>query len=321
MSVIYLTKKTCKLSKNAGRIVVSDNDEIKVSLPAINVTGVVVTSDAQISTQVVRMLLDQGSYIIYTDWRGNFTGLATANRGSFSNTILQMSLSGDEKVQLRLVKYIVRNKLANQIDVIKLYAKYRGNMLLHQTAKSLNRYFSQIEKAGSVDELLGMEGVCAKEYFNVWGEITNSVGFEWLGRTRRPAKNEVNALLNYGYAFLEREVRVVTMGAGLDERCGFLHTNNGRKDSLIFDLMELVRQSVIDKLILYSLCRKRIKRADFEQIDDGYFLTDEGRNKWLNIYEQWMQEEKHGRELIKCAVKDFVQEMKDCLGGDEKCAI
>ena len=168
MSVIYLTKKTCKLSKNAGRIVVSDNDEIKVSLPAINVTGVVVTSDAQISTQVVRMLLDQGSYIIYTDWRGNFTGLATANRGSFSNTILQMSLSGDEKVQLRLVKYIVRNKLANKIDVIKLYAKYRGNMLLHQTAKSLNRYFSQIEKAGSVDELLGIEGVCAKEYFNVW---------------------------------------------------------------------------------------------------------------------------------------------------------
>ncbi len=321
MSVIYLTRKTCKLSKNGGRLVVRDNDEIKASVPAINVTGVVVTSDAQISTQVVRMLLAQGSYIIYTDWRGNFTGLATANRGSFKNAVLQISLSGDEKMKLRLVKYIVRNKLANQIDVIKIYAKYRSSMLLHQTAKGLNKYFSQIERAGSVDELRGIEGICAKEYFSVFGEIINPAGFEWLGRTRRPAADEVNALLNYGYAFLEREVRVVTMGAGLDERYGFLHTNNGRKDSLIYDLMELVRQSVIDKLILYSFCRKRIKRMDFEQIDDGYFLTDEGRSKWLNIYEQWMQEDKHGRVLIECAVKNFVQEMKECLGGDEECAI
>lgn len=321
MSVIYLTKKTCKLSKNAGRLVVRDNDEIKVSVPAASVTGVVVTSDAQISTQVVRMLLAQGSYIIYTDWRGIFAGLVTANRGSFSNTFLQISLFGDEKKKLQLVKYIVRNKLENQIDVIKLYAKYRSNILLHQTAKSLNKFYTHIEKAGSVDDLRGIEGICAKEYFSVFSEITNPAGFEWLGRTRRPAKDEVNALLNYGYAFLEREVRVVTMGAGLDERYGFLHSNNGRKDSLIYDLMELVRQTVIDKLILYSLCRKRIKRTDFEQTDDGYFLTDEGRSKWLNIYEQWMQEDKHGRRLIECAVKNFVQEMKNCLGGDEKCAI
>ena len=321
MSVIYLTRKTCKLSKDAGRLVVRDNDEIKVSIPAINVTGVVVTSDAQISTQVIRVLLAQGSYIIYTDWRGNFTGLATANRGSLSNALLQISLSDDEKMKLRLVKYIVRNKLENQIEVIKLYAKYHSSMLLHQIARSLNKYFTQIEKAGSVGELRGIEGICAKEYFSIFGEITNHAGFEWLGRTRRPAEDEVNALLNYGYAFLEREIRVITMGAGLDERYGFLHSNNGRKDSLIFDLMELVRQSVIDKLILYSLCRKRIKKTDFEKIDDGYFLTDEGRGKWLNIYEQWMQEDKHGRALIESEVKNFVQEMKACLGDDAKCAI
>ena len=58
-----------------------------------------------------------------------------------------------------------------------------------------------------------------------------------------------------------------------------------------------------------------------EQIDDGYFLTDEGRSKWLKIYEQWMQEDRHGRTLIECMVKNFVQEMKACLGGDEKCVI
>ena len=81
MSVIYLTRKTCKLSKDAGRLVVRDNDEIKVSIPAINVTGVVVTSDAQISTQVIRVLLAQGSYIIYTDWRKAYLWEISQNHG------------------------------------------------------------------------------------------------------------------------------------------------------------------------------------------------------------------------------------------------
>ena len=320
MSVIYLTRRTCKLSKDSGRLVVRDNNEIKVSVPAINVTGVVVSSDAQISTQVVRMLLAQGSYIVYTDWQGHFEGLTMANRGDLRNTLLQTAVCNDENKRLHMVRYIVSTKLTNQIEVLKIYAKYRGSLTLQQMTQTLVYYYTQIEKATTIDELRGIEGICAKEYFGVFEEIINSVGLHWHGRSRRPAKDEVNALLNYGYAFLEREVRVLSIGAGLDERLGFLHVNNGRKDSLIYDLMELVRQSVTDKLVLYSLCRKRIKMEDFEQLDNAYLLTDEGRGKWFNIYEKWMQKDKQGRSLIKDVIKAFIEEMQDCSGG-AICAI
>ena len=270
MSVIYLTRRTCKLSKDSGRLVVRDNNEIKVSVPAINVTGVVVSSDAQISTQVVRMLLAQGSYIVYTDWQGHFEGLTMANRGDLRNTLLQTAVCNDENKRLHMVRYIVSTKLTNQIEVLKIYAKYRGSLTLQQMTQTLVYYYTQIEKATTIDEL--------------------------------------------------REVRVLSIGAGLDERLGFLHVNNGRKDSLIYDLMELVRQSVTDKLVLYSLCRKRIKKEDFEQLDNAYLLTDEGRGKWFNIYEKWMQKDKQGRSLIKDVIKAFIEEMQDCSGG-AICAI
>lgn len=320
MSVIYLTRRTCKLSKDSGRLVVRDNNEIKVSVPAINVTGVVVSSDAQISTQAIRMLLAQGSYIVYTDWQGRFAGLTMANRGDFRNILLQTTVCGNEIKRLRMVKYIISVKLTNQIEVLKIYAKYRSSLMLQQVSQKLADYYTHIEKATTVDELRGIEGICAKEYFGIFDEIITPAGVEWRGRSRRPAKDEVNSLLNYGYAFLEREVRVLSMGAGLDERFGFLHVNNGRKDSLIYDLMELVRQTVTDKLVLYSLCRKRIKKEDFEQLDDTYMLTDEGRGKWLNIYEKWMQKDKQGRSLIKGVIKAFIEEMQDCSGG-VTCAI
>lgn len=320
MSVIYLTRRTCKLSKDSGRLVVRDNDEIKVSVPAINVTGVVVSSDAQISTQVVRMLLAQGSYIVYTDWEGHFSGVTMANRGDLNNIFLQTTVCCDVGKRLHMVRYVVSAKLTNQIEVLKLYAKYRNSLMLQQVAQKLAYYYTQIEKATTIDELRGIEGICAKEYFGVFEEIINPAGLKWHGRSRRPAKDEVNALLNYGYAFLEREVRVLSIGAGLDERLGFLHVNNGRKDSLIYDLMELVRQSITDKLVLYSLCRKRIRKEDFEQLDDAYLLTEEGRGKWLNIYEKWMQKDKQGRSLIKGVIKAFIEEMQECSGG-AICAI
>lgn len=138
MSVIYLTKKTSKLSKNGGRLVVRDNDEVMVSLPAINVTNVVVSSEAQISTQAIRLLLAQGSHIVYTDWQGNFIGMTTAERGDIHNAFLQMGICNDEAKKIQMVKFMVITKLNNQVDLLKTYAKYRGSLTLQKSAKRLS---------------------------------------------------------------------------------------------------------------------------------------------------------------------------------------
>lgn len=83
-------------------------------------------------------------------------------------------------------------------------------------------------------------------YFSAYELILENTEWVWKGRSRRPALDPANALLNYAYAFLEREVRTAIVGAGLDPRFGFFHSNNGRKDSLVVDLMELFRQPIID---------------------------------------------------------------------------
>ena len=94
---------------------------------------------------------------------------------------------------------------------------------------------------------------------------------------------------NYGYAFLEREVRMAVIGAGLDGRMGFFHSNNGRKDSLVFDLMEPFRQRIIDRLVLKLLNRKQFKPEDFSYMQDGgCCLRDAARQRWIECYESYM---------------------------------
>src|ERR1700733_4901117 len=53
-----------------------------------------------------------------------------------------------------------------------------------------------------------------------------------------------NAILNYCYALLESEARLVAATIGLDPGIGMLHADTPNRDSLACDIMEAVRPSV-----------------------------------------------------------------------------
>ncbi len=70
-----------------------------------------------------------------------------------------------------------------------------------------------------------------------------------LRRSNRHARHPVNALLNYGYAVLESQVRIAIAAAGLDPTIGHLHVCQPGRDSFVYDLMEPHRPGV-DRVVL-----------------------------------------------------------------------
>ena len=103
-------------------------------------------------------------------------------------------------------------------------------------------------------------------------------------------------------------------GARLDPRIGFFHSNNGRKDSLIFDLMEMFRQNVIDKFVLKVLHRNMLSPIDFNMDEElGCRLSDAARRKWIEYYEAYMAKprkllsEDSWRQHIRQQIKDFAE--------------
>ena len=71
--------------------------------------------------------------------------------------------------------------------------------------------------------------------------------FNFTGRKNKTnsrnynASDEINALLNYGYAILESEIRKSINGIGLDYSIGFLHEINQSRTPLVYDIQELFR--------------------------------------------------------------------------------
>jgi CRISP-associated protein Cas1 len=75
-------------------------------------------------------------------------------------------------------------------------------------------------------------------------------GRRWLAAPTSHATHPVNAMLNYAYSVLERQVRIVTVRHGLDLMVGYLHVCRPGRVALVYDLMEPLRPRV-DRLVLH----------------------------------------------------------------------
>lgn len=94
------------------------------------------------------------------------------------------------------------------------------------------------------------------------------------------ASDEVNALLNYGYAILESEVRKDINAVGLDPAVGFLHDLAESKEPLVYDMQELFRW-LVDLSVIQLLEEKKLKKSDFVVTENYHIRLKEQTAKAL----------------------------------------
>jgi CRISPR-associated protein Cas1 len=94
------------------------------------------------------------------------------------------------------------------------------------------------------------------------------------------ASDEINALLNYGYAVLESMTRKLINTVGLDPSVGFLHELSPGKTPLVYDLQELYRW-LIDLSVLQLLEEKKIGKKDFITTENYHIRLREPTAKML----------------------------------------
>ena len=314
MSVIYLLTEGVKAQLSAGRIIATKQQETLRSVPLRDVESLVVGRNSQVTTQALYAIIEQGGFIFYVDRNGKIYGTLGDEKISLQRLRNQMRYFENPEIQLMLSKYVVEKKIRGQKNLLRSYGKHVDAPEVKEAVQSIGNAISKVRNAETVESLLGIEGKAARDYFGVYGKLITANGFNWAGRQKHPAPDPVNALLSYGYFFLEREVRIALAAFGADVRIGIFHSNNGRKDSLVYDLMELFRATVSDRLVLKLLNLGRIKPEDFIQIDTRSFLSSEGKKKWCMYYEEYMQTgvREYGgitpRELIRNQLQVFFRE-------------
>ena len=301
MSLLYVTENGATLGINGGRVVVTyKNGEIE-EIPKETVSGVALFGQSQVTTQLTKYFLEKGIRVSYFSSTGKYYGMLTpAESHDVTRLKKQMILTQQEDFCLEMAKKIIRAKINNQLTVIRRYSRNNldeASPLLTPLKIEKNK----IEKSTSIEELMGHEGKASRIYFQIINSFLEE-DFKFDKRSRRPAKDPVNCMLNFGYALLTKEIIGELENRGLCAYTGFLHQDKPGHASLASDLIEEWRQVIVDSVVLSLIQGHEISCDCFKYENGGCILTQEGMKMFIYKMEKKMFTESKYLSYIDKAV-------------------
>jgi CRISPR-associated protein Cas1 len=249
--------------------------------------------NVQVTTQAVQALCDAEVPICYFSMGGWFYGITIGL--NTKNVFLrrnQFRLSEQEYFARTIARRLVAGKIRNQRTLLQ-----RNHVEPNRhTLAGMKEMADRAEGAGSLEELLGIEGSAARMYFGEFAgmmkpddvEGTIPLPFEMDGRNRRPPRDPVNAMLSLGYSLLAKDLTVACYAAGFDPYVGFYHQPRFGRPALALDLMEPFRSLIVDSAVLTAVNTGMVTARDFVRAGAAVALTAGGRKGFFRAYEMRM---------------------------------
>ncbi len=267
----------------------------KVEVSARKIDSILVTTGAHFSSDAVRLAVEHNIDIVLLDrsgrpygrfWMSHLGGTAAVRRGQFRLT--------ETRDGLEIIRSWTTAKLRNQRRFLEELGRRRPARA-HAFNAAIRGIEAQndrlVELKGTVDQvrpqILTAEAAAANIYWRLLGTLPPAV-FRFQSRTRHPARDPFNAMLNYAYGVLYSEVERACLTAGLDPFVGILHTDNYGKRSLVYDLVEPFRVWA-DRVVLKLFTGRRCRLEMFRRQEDGAVFLD-----------------KPGKELLLPALQEFL---------------
>jgi len=139
--------------------------------------------------------------------------------------------------------------------------------------------------------LFGIEGDAAARYFDSFQtlfkpRVLAAEKLSFSTRTRRPARDPINAALNFCYGLLLGDMLRAVAACGLDPHAGFLHSSERNKPALALDLSEEFRAPVADAVVVAAFNNGEVKARDFAHVTGTTRLREKGRTALIAGYER-----------------------------------
>jgi CRISPR-associated protein Cas1 len=301
--VLFLNTQGYRVGCNDGVIKVKEKDRVVDEVRVSDVSQVALFGNIQISTQAIQLLCETGVPITFFSMGGWFYGIARGHGlKNVVDRIAQFRHAGDPAACLRFARQFVRGKIHNQ----RVLFMRNHEQPPERVRLRLGQAREDLEKAGSLEELLGMEGAAAAEYFaefagmlrpqeedEIPGLETNVpeapwARFDFNGRNRRPPTDPVNALLSLAYSLLAKECTVAAYAVGLDPYVGFYHQPRHGRPALALDLMEEFRPLIAESAVLTAINNRYVTPRDFVTAGRAVNLSPAGRKQFFQCFEQRM---------------------------------
>lgn len=274
------------------------NKENRLDLSPLKIESIILSNKAMISTQAVALALEHNIDLVFLDKYGFPNGRVWFSKMGSTALIRRRQLEASmDRTGVDLVLEMVQQKLDNQVRFLKKLRDARpGKVEAFQAPlQSIQNSLESLAALSGADDMetvrntiQGLEGTAGRAYFSCLSAQMPEK-YRFTGRSKRPALDPFNAVLNYCYGVLYSRVEKACIIAGLDPFVGFMHTDNYNKKSLVFDLIEPFRVFA-DQVAVYFFTGKTAKPAFFDSRPQSCTLNDTGKPLVIDALNRHLEE-------------------------------
>jgi CRISPR-associated protein Cas1 len=304
---LVINSRGAHLSKVDERFQVSLEGN-KQEFSCKKVDKILITTSALVTTDALKLAIDNNIDVVFLEYNGKPFGRVWHSKLGSITTIRRQQLKlMDMELGTTLVKEWINQKLSNQIQHLEKLRKSREEVkvnILDEAIRVIEQQRKAIEniKSTSINEirnnLEGHEGTAGRVYFDALGRVIPEK-YAFKGRSRNPATDMFNCMLNYAYGILYSNVERACIISGLDPYIGIMHTDNYNKTALTYDLIEMYR-GYMDEVVFSLFVKRQVKENMFDKIQGGLWLNKEGKALLIQaVNERFEEKIRYKGRMIK----------------------
>jgi len=255
-SEIILNRFGLYISMSKGKIVVKEYGKVIQTSPVNWVTRIIVmTKGVSISSNLIMQCAKRKIDIDFIEKSKPYAQITYFENVSNELHLKQLDLKNSKK-GFKIALSLIKAKMKNQINLVKYYSRYREREdveafeLLDRYIEQMEGIFKKMKNVKDVPSLMGYEGSLSVVYWKAFGILIDEKDFK---RETFNAPDAINQSLNYGYAFIYHRVQSALLKTGVNIYHSFLHVPQSGKPTLVFDMVEVFRQMVVDREIISIL--------------------------------------------------------------------
>lgn len=265
---------------------VFENNEKEHEIPVMSTDSINIYSSVIFDTGFFKRAADCGITVNLFGQTGKLLGQFTPFSSLLSPRVTLEQFEAYFNVQKRvaLAREFVLASIHNLRLVIRYYNKMYPDALYDSMLRKIERVEKKIKETDDYDELLLLEAQARQFYYQCYDSFIRAEGFVFEKRSRRPPRNEVNAMISFGNAMLYNLLATEINKTPLDVRVGFFHATNRRQQSLNLDVAEIFRPLIVDRVVFSLINRRAVTPDDFFSDGGGVYLNAEGKRIFISAF-------------------------------------
>lgn len=298
-NTLFITTQGAYLTRDHQTLRVKIDGQVRLTVPLHHLEGVVCFGRVTVSPAVIATCGEHRLGLSFLSEQGRY--LARVEPPIHGNVLLrrrQYRLSDDRAERLRLARPMIAAKVQNCRNTMLRAARDGAGdedaAALRAAAAHLAAVLVGLPAVAHLDAARGIEGETARTYFGAFSRMVRQgrETFAMAGRSRRPPRDPINALLSFTYALVRHDCLAALQCVGLDPAVGYLHADRPGRPSLALDLMEEFRTLIADRLVLTLINRRQVQGGGFStDAAGGVQMDDKTRRALLVAYQERKREE------------------------------